>query len=359
MGVLSTIRRSAGLVLFCLCAAEAGAEPYLAVREGLACSACHVNPSGAGLRTAYGNVYAQQQLAAASGPAEAPAWTGMLGDRFALGANARVSARQTEVENRDDSLDFGVDRVSLYLGADLGRTTLYLDQQVAPGGSLNREAWAKVDVGGSWYAKAGRMFLPFGWRLEDDTAFVRQATGVTLTQGDDGLEVGFEGGGLSWQLAVTNGNGGGPETDDGKLFSTRGALIRPGWQAGVSVLHNNTDQGRRAVAGVFLGLRTGLASWLAEYDHIDDEDSEEAGSEQGAALVETNLELRQGHNLKLTAEGRFFDDDRADRYRYSAVYEYSPWAFIQFRLGLRARDSDDADPVLNDERAFLQLHAFF
>jgi hypothetical protein len=180
-----------------------------------------------------------------------------------------------------------------------------------------------------------------------------------LTQGDDGIEVGFERAGFSWQLAATNGNGGGPEVDDGKLFSTRAALVRPRWQAGVSALRNDTDEGQRTIAGVFLGLQTGPVTWLAEYDHVDDEGSSDTDQKQEAGLLEANLSLHRGHNLKLTAEGRFFDDDRADRYRWSAVYEYFPWAFTQFRLGVRAGDSNDDEPDLNSEEAFLQLHLFF
>ena len=341
-----------------LMAGTAAAEPYLAVREGMTCSTCHVNPTGGGLRTPFGNVYAQQQLPAAPLPSEAPAWTGSVHDRLALGANARVAARQTELDDRDDNLDFGVDRINLYLAADLDRAVLYVDQQVAPGGSLNREAWAKIDMG-DWYARAGRLFLPFGWRLEDDTAFVREVPGVSMAQADTGLEIGLERRGFTWQLAATNGNGGGPEVDDGKLFSTRLAMLRPQWQAGISALRNDTDDGDRTVAGVFFGLRTGRITWLAEYDHVDDDGFGERDQEEGVALIEANVSLWQGHNLKLAGEGRFFEGDRSDLYRWSAVYEYFPWAFTQLRLGVRARDSNADEPELNSEEAFLQLHVYF
>lgn len=354
--------RSTGAVLAVLMAcgaAPASAEPWLAVREGLACGACHVNPSGGGLRTPFGNGYAQQQLPARPLGDEAPAWNGGFGDRFAFGANARVSAQQTEQDDRDDHLDFGVDRTTLYLGAQLGeRVSLYVDQQVAPGGSLNREAWAKLD-GGSFYLKAGRMFLPFGWRLEDNGAFVREVTGVNMNQGDDGVEVGFERPGVSWQLAATNGNGGSGEVDDGKLFATRAALIRSRWQLGVSALRNDTDAGERTMAGLFVGLRTGPVSWLAEIDRVEDEGADGVDREEDVGLLEANVLLARGHNLKLTAEGRWFDDGREDRYRLSGVYEYFPWAFAQLRLGIRGRTSDADEAAANSELAFAQLHVFF
>ncbi len=339
-------------------AVPAAAEPYLAVRQGLACSACHANPTGAGMRTPFGNVFSQQQLPAVPLPREAASWNGTLGDQFGFGANARWSARQTELDDRDDNLNFGVDRVTVYLGAELGPAYLYVDEQVAPVGSLNREAWALFRQG-HWYAKAGRMFLPYGWRLQDDTALVREAVGVNLDGGDDGVEVGFERTGFSWQMAVTNGNGGGAEIDDGKLFSTRAALIRPRWQGGVSALRNDTDLGHRTVAGLFAGIRTGPVSWLAESDYVRDDGRDSPVQEEVAGLLEANLLVASGQNLKLTLEGRFFDDDRDDRYRMSAVYEYFPRAFTELRLGVRSRDSNADDAALNSEEAFLQLHVYF
>ena len=347
-----------------LLAGTAAAEPYLAVREGMTCSACHVDPAGGGLRAPFGNTFAQQQLPAVPLSSDAPAWTGSLAERFLVGANARAAARQTELDDSDDNLDFGVDRVSLYLGAELGRASLYVDQQVAPGGSLNRQAWAKLELGtwynGTWYARAGRMFLPFGWRLEDDSAFVREVTGINLNQGDDGVEVGFEGAGFSWQLAATNGNGGGPEVDDGKLFSTRAAFIRPRWQAGISAYRNDTDEGQRTIVGAFFGLRTGPVTWLAEFDQVEDEgDAADDRQEQGVGLLEANLTLKRGHNLKLTAEGVFPEGAAEDLYRFSAVYELFPWPFTQLRLGVRTRDSDADEAELNSEEAFLQVHVFF
>lgn len=310
------------------------------------------------MRTAFGNVFSQQQLPAVPLPPDAAPWNGSVAERFAFGANARAAARQTELDDRDDHLDFGIDRVTLYLGADLGPTYLYVDQQAAPGGALNREAWALFRRG-KWYAKAGRMFLPYGWRLQDDTALVREATGISLNQGDDGLEVGFERTGFSWQLAVTNGNGGGPEVDDGKQFTTRAALVRSLWQGGISGLRNDTDFGQTTAAGLFVGVRTGPVSWLAESDYVRDDPRNGHVQEEVAGLLEADVLVRRGQNLKFTLEGRFFDDDRHNRYRTSVVYEYFPWAFTQFRVGVRDRESDAGEAALSGKEAFAQLHVFF
>ncbi|MBI2615135.1 MAG: hypothetical protein HYW52_05590, partial [Gemmatimonadetes bacterium] len=71
--------------------AHAAPEPYLAVRTGLQCSACHVNRSGGGGRSAYGSVYAQTQLAMRTGTVRNRA----LNDFLALGWDVRALGSAT------------------------------------------------------------------------------------------------------------------------------------------------------------------------------------------------------------------------------------------------------------------------
>ena len=82
------------------------------------------------------------------------------------------------------------------------RLLVYVDEQVAPGGALNREAWGMFWWDDhTWYVKAGQMYLPFGLRLQDQTAFVQQITNINMTTPDQGLEVGWEKGPWDAQLA--------------------------------------------------------------------------------------------------------------------------------------------------------------
>ena len=145
------------LLILLIGTASAAAEPYLAVRTGLACHICHANPVGGGLRTPFGNAYAQSTLPARP-LIDNGMWTGTIAGRFGIGGDARWSARHFENEDRDDSLEFETDRVTLYgLVKPVEHVTLYLDQQVAPGSSTSREVWFKLDYQ-SFYLRGGKQF---------------------------------------------------------------------------------------------------------------------------------------------------------------------------------------------------------
>ena len=64
------------LLGLCCVALRAHAEPYLAVQMGLKCGQCHVNPTGGGLRTAYGDVFAQTLMPAEHLDTGNEVWTG-------------------------------------------------------------------------------------------------------------------------------------------------------------------------------------------------------------------------------------------------------------------------------------------
>ena len=71
----------------CFAAFGAHAEPYLAVQLGLKCGQCHVNPTGGGLRTTFGDVFAQTVLPAEHLDHATDNWTGQLGPYLRAGGD--------------------------------------------------------------------------------------------------------------------------------------------------------------------------------------------------------------------------------------------------------------------------------
>jgi hypothetical protein len=252
----------------------------------------------------------------------------------------------------------------LYLEAHLipGRLSVYVDQQVAPSASINREAYVRLNsANGKYFMFAGQFYLPYGLRLQDDTAFVRLATGINFTNPDRGILVGFESANWTTIASLTNGSGGGAEIDSGKQLSVVSSFVRARWRIGVSANMNNADAGDREMYGLFATANTGPVVWLAEVDQITDDLSPGVSQDALAGLVEANWMFRQGHNLKLSYDVLDPNDSvNGDRQvRYSLIWEYSPMQFLQARFGLRSYDGVPAVDVQNRDTLFAELHGYF
>ena len=358
------LRSVAVIALSLWLAAAARAEPYLAVQQGYKCIACHVNPTGGGMRNAFGNVFAQNVLPAHRIEVGDDAWTGAVNRYVMLGGDLRADWTSTDVPNQPQSNEFDVSDVRVYLAVDPipGRLSLYVDERIAPGSATNLEAYVRYwSADQAWFVQAGRMYLPFGLRLEDDTSFTRTVPGINMTTPDTGIEVGWESTRWSAQLAISNGSAGGPETDDGKQLTGQVAYVDPRWRVGVASSYNQSDAGDRAVYGAFAGLRTGPVAWLGEADLVVDDGFPEGTRKLTSALLEADWAVRRGHNLKLVAE--WFDPDldvdNDEQTRWSVVYEYSPIQFLQLRGGARLYDGIPQNDLQNRRFYFLELHGFF
>ena len=344
---------------------NSAAEPYLAVAKGMHCSACHSQPAGGGMRNTYGNVFAQSELAANRiGSSDAEFWTGTVGKWLAVGGNLRGGYQYIDTPDADEVSEFDVTRGTLYIEAQVipNRLSVYIDQQFAPDASQNREAYVKLrNRDGRWHLLAGQFYLPYGLRLQDDSAFIRRATGINFTNPDRGVQLGYEKGKWSTQLSVTNGTGGGAELDTGKQVSVVTQFVQPGWRIGASLNNNDADLGDRTMGGVFAGLRTGPIAWLAEADLVRDEIPGSSDRDGLAGLLEGNWMFRKGHNIKVSYD--YFDPNRDidedHQVRYSVLWEYSPFQFFQSRIGARSYDGPPQFDVQNRDELFIELHGFF
>ena len=343
------------------------AEPWIALQAGLKCAVCHVNLTGGGQRTEFGAAYAANQLAAeplAGDASDLPLWTGRVNDYFRLGGDLRSSNRKREVPNQNNSNAFALDEALVYFELSLlpGRLTVYLDEQLGPGAAVNREAYMLLRFNQQQlYLKAGRMFLPYGLRLEDDSAFIRKIPGINYTTPDSGVEAGLESGPWSAALAVTNGTAGGSEVDSSKQVSTLVTYTQSSWRLGASANHNRTATATRRMANLFLGVQLGRVGLLAEWDQVLDTAPTTARREQRIGLIEANTRLWRGHNLKLTHE--YLDPNKSisedERTRDSLVWEYFFWPYSQLRLGYRRGEGIPQNNLQNTRDLFVELHAYF
>jgi hypothetical protein len=353
------------LMALCLVAFRANAEPYLAVQQGLKCGVCHVNPTGGGLRTVYGDLFAQNVMPANkidTGPADN--WAGQIGSFIRAGGDLRFDGQVTQAPHTRSVQEFTLDQARVYLDANVipDRLMVVVDEQVAPGGALNREAYGMFwGASHNWYIKAGQMYLPFGLRLQDQTALILQASGINMTTPDQGVEVGWLRGAWDMQLAASNGTAGGPVNSDGKQFSAQLSYVQPRWRLGLAANTNDQSVGHRNAFAVFGGLKTGPVSWLAQAEQIDDESVANGQGKMLATLVEANWLICRGNNLKITDE--FLNPNReapnGEQTRWSLVYELTPIQFAQIRAGFRYYDGIPQDDSQHDRLYFIELHGFF
>jgi hypothetical protein len=349
-------------------AAAAHAEPYLAVANGYKCGQCHVNPTGGGERTPFGEIFSQTVLPAQHVDTGTDLWTGQLNRFISLGGDLRYDFTVQQVPKQQTTNQFQLQQARVYLEASVipDRLLVYVDEQVAPGGALNREAWGMFWWDNhTWYVKAGQMYLPFGLRLQDQTAFVQQITNINMTTPDQGLEVGWEKGPWDAQLAVSNGTAGGAPTSNGKQESAQLQYVQTRWRFGGAANFNGSSaSGSRDAFGVFGGLKTGPIAWLAQADIVNDHSlppGPGGGSRKLATLLEGDYAPARGHNIKVTYE--YFDPDREvsndQQTRWSFVYEFTPIQFLQLRAGARLGDGIPQLPVEHLKLYFVELHGFF
>ncbi|HEY2781327.1 MAG TPA: hypothetical protein VGI90_11155 [Steroidobacteraceae bacterium] len=349
-------------VLTVLRAAPASAEPYLAVTEGYKCNVCHVNPTGGGLRNDFGTTYAKVLLPAETVDNALDSWTGKISDRLRVGGDLRTDWTRDTAPHTASQQAFSLEQVRVY--ADLtiipDRLGIYVDEQVAPNGSQNEEAYVRYgNTTDGFYVKGGQFYLPFGWRLQDQSAFVREVTGISMATPDKGVEIGYEHAAWSAQFDVTNGISN-ATAGSGYQVTTQVSYTKPIWRIGVSGSSTQSNAGDRHMGGLFAGLKTGPIAWLAEGDIVHD-DSFPGGRTLAVGLLEGDLKIAKGHNLKLTAE--YSDPDRSVRNdqqtRYSVVYEYTPLPFLQLRAGYRHYFGIPQNNQDNQQLVLFELHGFF
>jgi hypothetical protein len=281
-----------------------------------------------------------------------------------VGGDLRFQGIYTQVPHTSSTDAFDLEQARLYLNATVipDRLNVYVDELLAPGGALNREAYVTYwTADHQWYVKAGQLYLPYGLRLQDQTAFIRTAVGINMNTPDKGVEFGWEHGPWDAQLAVSNGTAGGPEVDHGKQYSFNIVHVQSIWRLGLAANLNSAAAGDKTAFGLFGGLRTGPIVWLGEADLIDDKSIAHDAGKMWAGLLEANWMPAQGHNIKVTAE--YLDPNRNvandAQTRWSLLYEYTPIQYVQLRTGVRYGDGIPQLPIQHTRQYFIELHGFF
>jgi hypothetical protein len=361
------VRHRRGSVIAVLLLLSAGArvglaEPYLAVQQGYRCVQCHVNPTGGGMRNDFGLIFAKNLLPAVVYPEWAPNWTGQVFSFLRLGSDLRTSWSSTKLPNQPSQRLSGIEQFRVYADLQLlpDRLGVYVDEHLDPGKPQDVEAYARYgNTSNGWYLKGGRFYLPFGWRLQDNTSFVREVTGISMTTPDEGFELGFERSNWSAQVDVTKGAGN-IRARLGDMITSQLVWVQSRWRVGAAASFTRSEFGDRHLLGLFAAARTGPVAWLGEADLVRDSGYPQGTRSLVPLLGELDWAIHRGQNLKLTAE--FFDPDlnvaHNEQTRWSLVYELTPFPFVQLRTGWRRYLGIPQSDFQNRSLVFFELHAF-
>jgi hypothetical protein len=353
--------------------------------------------TGGGKRTDFANIYVQTRLAneffdwrrfgkrSDDDEKENPVKTdshnsffsGRLNEYIAVGGDFRALFEYTRTSGRPSTQAFNQRKQNIYLEVDLIPDHVIFYETLAGGGDaqeifalLKGEEWGQT----SSY-QVGQFFLPFGLRLQDDSAFTRAITGFTYGTSDVGAELGFEPGSWAFHLARTNGTGSSLETNHSKRVTGSLAYVHKRWRAGASYSTNKDAQGGKTVVsganhyvrplpGLHGAVQFGRLGVLAEVGVVDDckvDDCEATKVRRRVGILEFNFLISRGNNLKLSYE--YHDPDvgiyENARTRYSLVWEPFLNQFTQARVGYRDKRGIPQNAGFNENLYFAELHLFF
>ena len=344
----------------------AHAEPYLAVREGLSCGSCHVNRTGGGQRTKMGAGYGANDLPWKKIDLQAkkiPFYLSFHDDLISIGGDFRFANQSTFVKNQTSNT-FHTDKSDLYLRINLipDRLTFYLDESVSPGGAQSREIFGLLrGLPGRGWLKAGEFVLPYGIRLEDDRAFIREATGFNFNSADQGVEIGFAPGDWNFSASLTNGTPGSLDNNTAKLVTGSVYYLNSRFRIGISGAHNPADSGARTSGALWAGMRLGNAVLLGEVDTIRDDTIPGQSREQLITYSELDYLIAPGWNIKAAYE--YFDPsrdiDENERDRVLIGIEPVLCSFLQLQIFYRFNQSIPQNKFQNADDLTIRLHIYF
>jgi len=368
----------AGMLLAITVAANA--LPRFSSRTNLSCQSCHVNPSGGGMRNAFGEEFGREQLAVQRWQKEygLEEPSTKITDNISYGADFRFLALYRTKNNPDvSSAAFIPMQMDLTLNLAVSKKiSLYLNPAFGPYNRLEAFAVAKI-LPASGYLKAGRFTPPHGLRIDDHTSFVRQATPFRNNAGQQtGVEFGFAPSPFRFMGAFTNGLRG--DTDAGLAKAVYAKAEASGSIIGINLFgglssYNDASGGEKlnlqeVYAAATIGERLtvlgtvgrikGNASAMSLNSDVNQRNTAGANLTQFALLVEVDYLISEGLDLKVMYD--FFDPNTRIKTgtakRISGGVEFFPFSGVELRPLVRYTDDSLIGRTSTDVQMLIHLY---
>jgi hypothetical protein len=351
------------------------ALPRFAVREGSSCIACHVNPTGSGLRNDYGNdVVALEEL-----PLERwldkgnEDWDGYISDHLQIGGDFRLQGVQYDDSNGDRQSAVFPMQADFYTYLKLNQNAGIFTKIGARGSnSFNAEYWALLsNLPKNAWLRMGRTLPNYGLRVDDHTSFIRGGNfSRTLTGLEkEGLlfgpylnspailELGVPMfGGLQWtsSMATSLIKSGEELNNFTTQLSYSGSNDIVTYMAGVSYMEEDNFN----LLGVSGGVSFADFTWTFEADQAENWID---GNTSLALYDELAWEVIQG--VQLIGKYDFWDPNTEWKSgavsRYALGTEIYPLNIMEIKLQMRINKIDGENVTTPDPEYLVQTHFWF
>ncbi len=337
------------------------------------CSACHVNPTGGGMRSEHGLQFSMEKLPTwrTSEENEETLMSAKINNLFSVGADLRFAYLLAESESASAYKNsFFPMQADIYFAFMPHQNfTLYYQNGIQG----IREVFGLIhDLPGNAHLRFGKFLPPYGLKLDDHTSFIREKLGFgnnTALDSDAGVEVGFAKGLWFGNAAIFNGSGSslftrtGSNADDNrsKGVSATGGLKAPRfWLAG-SFFNNTTgkdaSEETKEYIGGYSALRIWQLSFLGEMDRI--ETMTPASRTRGlAAYGEVNSLLHKGIVAKVKYD--FYNPDidiGGDlQERFTFGFDLYPYPFTEILIQYRVNKEETE---IKNDQFLTMIHLYF
>jgi len=358
---------------FLLCLDFAFALPRFAVQNGSSCMACHVNPTGSGLRNDYGsNVVALEELPFKRWQAKGNEdWDGTIGDHLQVGGDFRVQGIQygNTADTTRKSAVFPM-QAEVYIYLELHENAGMFTKLSAKNSETEFWGLFKVLPQNGWI-RVGQTLPNYGIRLDDHTSFFRYGnmskTGIGLD-----YQEGFQ---LFWskkssliEFGLPFGNGflftasGGTPLNSGsqeiKNITSQLYFARSFEKFSPMFSLNLMKENDLSLMGIAGGLSFSKFTWTFELDKAENLIN---GKNSYAYYDELAWEIKQG--VHLIAKYDFFDPDEEWQTgaitRYTLGVELFPLNVLEVKIQARLSEVDKDGFVQQDPEYLVQFHTWF
>ncbi len=351
--------------------------PRFAVSNSASCIACHVNPTGGGMRNSHGNdVVALEELPLNIWQNKGDEnWDGYITDQLQIGGDFRLQGIQyNDSDSTRKSAIFPM-QADIYTNLKLNKNA-NIFTKIGFKGTENPsiEYWALIsNLPRKAWLRVGRTLPDYGLRVDDHTSFIRGGNlgktsvgldkeGLLFTPYLDPpaiLELGVPiSSKLEWTASLGTSllNAANQEMNNiSSKLTHRGSLgDNITYRAGSSYMHEDNFN----MVGISGGISYGDFTWTFALDQaenwIDDNTSL-------AFYDELAWEIMQG--IQLIGKYDFFDpktdwiDGAISRYTIGA--EIYPLNIMEIKLQIRINEADMENAAKKDPEYLIQTHLYF